>query len=47
MSDLGKIDRQFFEQHIAPNLGAEREDVAIGPQHGVDFGVIDVSGRRS
>ncbi|WP_394738912.1 HypE family hydrogenase expression/formation protein [Natronococcus roseus] len=45
MSDLGKIDRQFFESRIAPNLGAERDDVVLGPSHGVDFGVIDVGER--
>ena len=45
MTDLGKIDRRFFEQHVAPNLGADREDVAIGPQHGVDFGVLSVGGQ--
>ena len=45
MSDLGKIDREFFERRVAPNLGAERGDVALGPTHGVDFGVIDVGGR--
>ncbi|APX96956.1 AIR synthase family protein [Natronorubrum daqingense] len=45
MSDLGKIDRQFFDRRVAPNLGAERDDVAIGPTHGVDFGVLDIDGR--
>ncbi|PCR91212.1 AIR synthase family protein [Natrinema ejinorense] len=45
MSDLGKIDRAFFDRHIAPNLGADRDDVAVGPTHGVDFGVIDVGGQ--
>ncbi|MDL5361977.1 AIR synthase family protein [Halalkalicoccus sp. NIPERK01] len=40
MSDLGKVDREFFEKYIYPNLGAEREDVRLAPQHGVDFGVI-------
>lgn len=42
MSDLGKVDRAFFDEYIFPNLGAEREDVRLGPQHGVDFGVIDI-----
>ncbi|RBI61158.1 hydrogenase expression protein [halophilic archaeon] len=42
MSDLGKVDREFFDEYIYPNLGAERADVALGPQHGVDFGVIDL-----
>ncbi|ELY52495.1 AIR synthase family protein [Natronolimnohabitans innermongolicus] len=45
MSDLGKIDRQFFERHVAPNLGADRDDVAVGPRHGVDFGVLDIGGQ--
>ncbi|WP_122089429.1 AIR synthase family protein [Halalkalicoccus subterraneus] len=45
MSDLGKIDREFFDEQIYPHLGADREDVRLGPQHGVDFGVIDVGDR--
>jgi hydrogenase expression/formation protein HypE len=45
VSDLGKIDRQFFENRIAPNLGADRDDVVLGPSHGVDFGVLDIGGR--
>lgn len=45
MSELGKVDRSFFDAVIRPNLGAEREDVALGPTHGVDFGVLDVGGR--
>ncbi|MFB6169755.1 MAG: AIR synthase family protein [Haloarculaceae archaeon] len=39
---LGKVDRAFFESHIYPRLGADRDDVALGPAHGVDFGVLDV-----
>lgn len=45
MTDLGKIDRTVFERTIAPRLGADRDDVALGPTHGVDFGVVDVGGR--
>ncbi|MFB6130385.1 MAG: AIR synthase family protein [Salinigranum sp.] len=45
MSELGKVDRAFFEEVIYPNLGADRGDVRLGPTHGVDFGVIDVGGR--
>jgi len=47
MSDpeLGKADREFFDQQIYPHLGADREDVLVGPQHGVDFGAIEVGGR--
>ncbi|MFB6179135.1 MAG: AIR synthase-related protein [Halorientalis sp.] len=42
MSDLGKIDAAVFERVIAPGLGADRADVALGPSHGVDFGVLSV-----
>ena len=45
MDELGKVDRSFFEAVIRPNLGEAREDVILGPSHGVDFGVIDVGGR--
>ncbi|WP_227355385.1 AIR synthase family protein [Haladaptatus salinisoli] len=45
MTDLGKVDRDFFDEHIYPRLGAERDDVTLGPRHGVDFGVIEVGGR--
>ncbi|MFP8957254.1 AIR synthase family protein [Natrialbaceae archaeon A-CW3] len=42
---LGKIDRSFFDRHVATRLGADREDVALGPTHGVDFGVVDIGGQ--
>lgn len=45
MSELGKIDREFFDEHVYPNLGADRDDVRLAPQHGVDFGVVDVGDR--
>ncbi|WP_181685138.1 AIR synthase family protein [Halorhabdus salina] len=42
MPDRGKIDDGTFEEIIAPQLGADRADVTVGPQHGVDFGVLSV-----
>lgn len=45
MSDLGKIDREFFETHVRPRLGADRDDVRLGPTPGVDFGLLDVGDR--
>lgn len=45
MSDGGKVDRAFFEEYVRPRLGAEREDVTLGPTYGVDFGVFEVGGR--
>jgi len=44
MPDAGKVSRAFFAEHVAPNLGAARADVAVGPKHGVDFGVLDTTG---
>jgi hydrogenase maturation factor len=41
---LGKVAPEFFEAYVAPNLGAERADVALGPTHGVDFGLLDLDG---
>jgi hydrogenase expression/formation protein HypE len=46
MPDYGKVDSAFFETHIYPHLGTEREEVTVGPQHGVDFGLVDL-GERS
>jgi len=45
MSDLGKIDQAAFEEIISPNLGAGRDDVVVGPRHGLDFGVLSVGGQ--
>ncbi|MFC7176580.1 AIR synthase family protein [Halosegnis marinus] len=44
MTDLGKVSGEFFRETIRPNLGAERDDVRLGPTAGVDFGVVDVGG---
>jgi hydrogenase maturation factor len=43
-ADLGKVDHAFFTEYLYPNLGADRDDVRLGPTHGVDFGVLDVDG---
>lgn len=40
--DPGKVSREFFDTHVAPNLGADREDVFLGPRHGADFGVLSL-----
>ncbi|WP_224336377.1 AIR synthase family protein [Haloprofundus halobius] len=44
MSDLGKVAPEFFDEYLYPRLGASRDDVALGPKHGVDFGLLDVDG---
>lgn len=45
MTDLGKVDAGFFERVVAPNLGAAREEVTLGPTSGIDFGAIEIGGQ--
>jgi hydrogenase expression/formation protein HypE len=39
---LGKIHPEFFNRVIYPRLGAKDKSVLVKPQHGVDFGVVDL-----
>ena len=39
---LGKIHPEFFNRVIYPKLGSADLSVIVKPQHGVDFGVIDL-----
>jgi len=39
---LGKIHPEFFHKVIYPQLGKDDKTVIVKPQHGVDFGVIDL-----
>jgi len=40
----GKVTAELFEQVIRRRLGAGDEDLLVGPQHGVDVGVVRVTG---
>ena len=40
----GKATAELFEQVILRRLGAKDDDVLIGPQHGVDVGVVRITG---
>jgi len=45
MSDLpeiGKISPEIFDELIYPRLGKKANNVLVGPQHGVDIGVVDL-----
>lgn len=42
LPDLGKIHPEFFDRIIYPRLGAKDKNVIIGPQHGVDYGVVKI-----
>jgi hydrogenase expression/formation protein HypE len=42
LPELGKIHPDFFNKVIYPRLGKKDKSILVGPQHGVDFGVIDL-----
>jgi len=46
MPTIGKISAEIFEEVIFPRLGRRRPEVLVGPQHGVDIGVLDIGGGR-
>jgi hydrogenase maturation factor len=39
---LGKIPPEFFNKVIYPKLGHKDSSIIVKPQHGVDFGVVDL-----
>jgi len=40
--EIGKISPEIFNELIFPRLGAKSEKVLVGPQHGVDVGIIEI-----
>jgi hydrogenase expression/formation protein HypE len=42
LPSIGKISAGFFDQVIYPHLGRRRREVLVGPQNGVDVGVVDL-----
>jgi hydrogenase maturation factor len=45
MPEIGKISPDVFEKIILPFLGAKDKNVLVGPQNGVDVGIIEIGGR--
>jgi len=43
-AELGKIDKKFFDEIIAPRLGAQRPEILVGPRMGVDVGIVKLPG---
>ena len=39
---IGKISPEIFEEIIYPRLGAKSPSILVGPQHGVDVGIVDL-----
>lgn len=42
LPDVGKISPEIFDEVILPRLGRARPEILVGPQHGVDVGVVDL-----
>ena len=40
--EIGKISPEIFNELIFPRLGAENEKILVGPQHGVDVGIVEI-----
>lgn len=45
LPELGKIHPEFFRKVIYPRLGTKDPSVIVKPQHGVDFGVVDLGSK--
>jgi len=42
MPEIGKISPEIFTEVIFPRLGANSKDIIVGPQHGVDVGIVRI-----
>jgi hydrogenase expression/formation protein HypE len=42
LPEIGKISPAIFKELIYPRLGAKNEKVIVGPQHGVDVGIVEI-----
>jgi len=45
MPEIGKISPEIFSELIFPRLGARSDTVLVGPQHGVDVGIVQIGNK--
>ena len=45
LPEIGKISADIFDEMIYPRLGRPSPHVLVGPQHGVDVGIVEVGGQ--
>ncbi len=45
MPEIGKISPEIFNELIYPRLGAKSKDILVGPQHGVDVGIVKIGNK--
>jgi hydrogenase maturation factor len=41
--DTGKIQNSFFKSRVFPYCGAQRSDVVVGPEYGVDVSIVNLN----
>ncbi len=42
LPEIGKISPEVFNELIFPRLGAKSNKILVGPQHGVDVGIVEI-----
>jgi hydrogenase maturation factor len=42
LPEIGKISPEIFNEIIYPRLGAKSQAILVGPQHGVDVGIVEI-----
>jgi len=45
LPEIGKISPEVFNELIFPRLGAANQHILVGPQHGVDVGIVEIGGQ--
>ena len=45
LPEIGKISPEIFTELIFPRLGAKSDKVLVGPQHGVDVGIVEIGNK--
>ncbi len=45
LPEIGKISAEVFNELIFPHLGAKRKEIVVGPQHGVDVGIVEIENK--
>jgi len=45
LPEIGKISAEVFNELIFPQLGAKRPEILVGPQHGVDVGIVEIGNK--
>ena len=45
LPEIGKISAEVFNELIFPHLGAKRPEILVGPQHGVDVGIVEIGNK--